>query len=76
MTKAKLQEIIVQRTHTQSDYDAIWYAVEAYSSASNNGKPIVSGSLPCRFCDAQFTDEYDLEAHVQFNHNQFSGNDR
>ncbi len=29
-------------------------------------------SYPCRFCDSVFYDEYDLEAHVNFNHNQFS----
>lgn len=32
----------------------------------------VIGSFPCRFCDRTFTDEYELEAHVNRNHNQFS----
>lgn len=31
-----------------------------------------SKAFPCRFCSAEFTDEYELEAHVVFNHNQFS----
>lgn len=29
-------------------------------------------SYPCRFCDGVFTDEYDLDAHVNRNHNQFN----
>ena len=33
-------------------------------------------TVSCRFCDAKFTDGYGLEAHVNFNHNQFSGNYR
>lgn len=28
--------------------------------------------ISCRHCGKEFTDEYDLEAHVNFNHNQFT----
>lgn len=76
MDKGFLIEILQMYKDGDQSLEAVLTAVDEYSSASNNGKPIVSGSLPCRFCDVEFTDEYDLEAHVQFNHNQFSGNDR
>lgn len=46
MTKAELFEVIEYNTVTLSHQRAIKTAVEAYSSASNSGKPIVSGSLP------------------------------
>lgn len=29
---------------------------------------VIVGTYYCRFCDAKFTDEYDLEAHVNFHH--------
>lgn len=35
-------------------------------------KSNVRSSFPCRFCNAKFTDEYDLEGHVNYYHNQFS----
>ena len=46
MTKAELFEVIEYNTVTLSHQRAIKTAVEAYSSASNDGKPLVSGSLP------------------------------
>ena len=46
MTKAEMIKIVENHTYTPEDVSAILTAVEAYSSASNNGKPIVSGSLP------------------------------
>ena len=49
MTKAQLKKIVDKHTTCASDYEAIWRAVEAYSSASNDGKPLVSGSA----CDCK-----------------------
>lgn len=46
MTKNQLKKIVDKHTTCASDYEAIWRAVEAYSSASNNGKPLVSRQLP------------------------------
>ena len=46
MTRAELNKIIDRHTVCPGDYEAILTAVEAYSSASNNAKPDVSGSLP------------------------------
>lgn len=48
MIKERLKGIVhLWQTGRINDTDFIT-AVEAYSSASNNGKPIVSGSLPSR----------------------------
>lgn len=46
MTKDELFEVIDYNTTTLSHNRAIKTAVEAYSSASNDAKPHVSGSLP------------------------------
>ena len=45
MTKDKLLDIIHGYKRNEISWDSVLTAVEAYSSASNNGKPIVSGSL-------------------------------
>jgi hypothetical protein len=46
MTRAEFIKIVENHTYTPEDVDAIITAVDAYSSASNDGKPLVSGSLP------------------------------
>jgi len=46
MTRAEFIKIVENHTYTPEDVDAIITAVDAYSLASNDGKPIVSGSLP------------------------------
>ncbi len=46
MTKDKLLDIIHGYKRNEISWDSVLTAVEAYSSASNNGKPLVSGSLP------------------------------
>lgn len=46
MTKDSLIQIIKDCEEGKVSADAVLTAVETYSSASNNGKPIVSGSLP------------------------------
>jgi hypothetical protein len=51
MTKDELMRVVDCNTETFDNYNAIMTAVEAYSSASNNGKPIVSGSLPLSDAD-------------------------
>ena len=48
MTKDELKKLIYSHTTHSNDFDVIWNAVEAYSSASNSGKPLVSSSLPSR----------------------------
>jgi hypothetical protein len=45
MTKDSLIQIIKDCEEGKVSADAVLTAVEIYSSASNNGKPIVSGSL-------------------------------
>lgn len=45
MTKEQLKSR-VEFYMIAGDIDSVITAVEAYSSASNNGKPLVSGSLP------------------------------
>ena len=47
MQKWELFKEVLKNTDTVDQYNAIITAVEAYLSASNNGKPLVSGSLPC-----------------------------
>lgn len=46
MTRDELKKLIYSHTAHSNDFDVIWNAVEAYSSASNDGKPHVGGSLP------------------------------
>lgn len=46
MTKDELKKLIYSHTAHSNDFEVIWTAVEAYTSASNGAKPIVSGSLP------------------------------
>lgn len=46
MTKPQLIEVLKKYHKGEIYIHAVLTAVEAYSSASNNGKPIVSGSLP------------------------------
>lgn len=52
MEKWELQEIIDTNTVSLENYRAIMDAVEAYSSASNNGNAVVSGALPQEIEDA------------------------
>lgn len=51
MTKLELEEIVDVNTVSLENYYAIMTAVEAYSSASNNGKPDVIGSA-CPVCNS------------------------
>lgn len=51
MTRSELLEIIRRNTKSVFEQNTIMTAVDAYSSASNNGKPLVSGSLPCPLCN-------------------------
>jgi hypothetical protein len=46
MTKGELTTILELYKIGRWGLDGVLTAVEAYSSASNNGKPLVSGSLP------------------------------
>ncbi len=48
MTKDELIGVVLRQTNDDSRRSIILDAVEAYSSASNDGKPIVSLSLPPR----------------------------
>ena len=51
MTQDELIKIIEMYRDGEIYMDSVLTAVEAYSSASNNGKPLVSGSLPCSLCN-------------------------
>lgn len=42
------------------------------SEYAQTGNAKVTMNFPCRHCDKSFSDEYELEAHVTRNHNQFS----
>lgn len=46
MTKKQLMQVVANNTQFFHQQHAIMDAVEAYSSASNGAKPIVSGALP------------------------------
>ncbi len=59
---ANAHRMYPENKHTFSEY---WRGAE--SQFNRFMKPNTE-SLPCRFCDAKFIDEYDLEAHVKFNH--------
>lgn len=45
MTRDELKKLIYSHTAHSNDFEVIMDAVDAYSSASNDGKPFVSGSL-------------------------------
>jgi len=62
MTRDELIKECVKYKHSNINIQQLLTAVEAYSSASNNGKPIVSGSL--RAAEKLGFDSINVECHV------------